>query len=354
MLVDLLREHPEAARTAEQRRARRAILTCRTAAQGGHVYRCDPCGRVEYAYHSCHHRACGQCGGLAGREWLEERKRELLPVPYFLVTFTVPEELRELFRREGRGMFDLLFQASARTLGDVARSKVGGEMAALGVLHTWSRQLVFHPHVHYIVPGGFLSEDGLKWIRLKDGGYLLPHALLSRRMRSVFRQGMMERPELLAEVPGAVWRKEWVVDVQAVGTGEKALGYLAAGSVTGNGVGSCGEGFWLWPRRLGRSIPKAGCDGRANAGHGQKTRRPEGFRGKGPLASLLVGQRPLAGILPPRASPSSLFRENRTPPNFRTRSHQTMNAGNAIPGRLGPFGFVSIGVHSWFLMHRYS
>ena len=94
--MELLRDHPEAARSPEQRRARKAIVRCRTAAQGGHVYRCDPCGRVEYAYHSCHHRACGQCGGLAGADWLAQRQRQLLPLPYFLVTFTVPEELRAL------------------------------------------------------------------------------------------------------------------------------------------------------------------------------------------------------------------------------------------------------------------
>ena len=106
-------------------------------------------------------------------------------------------------------------------------SKLGGEPAALGVLHTWSRQLVFHPHLHYIVPGGFLSENRLRWIRLKNPQFLLPERVLSRRARNLFRTALQKRPELFAKVPCVVWKKEWVVNTQAVGSGEKALGYLA-------------------------------------------------------------------------------------------------------------------------------
>ena len=99
---------------------------------------------------------------------MEERKLRLLPVPYFLLTFTVPEELRALFKAEPKFCYDLLFAATSQALREVALSKLKGEIAALGVLHTWSRQLIFHPHIHYIVPGGFLSANGLRWIRLKN------------------------------------------------------------------------------------------------------------------------------------------------------------------------------------------
>jgi Putative transposase/Transposase zinc-binding domain len=228
MLVPLLRAHPDAARSPEQRRAVRAIISCRTAQSGGHLYQCAPCAKLEFAYHSCHHRACPQCGGLKAQDWLEERKLRLLPVPYFLLTFTVPEELRALFKVDPKFFYDLLFDVTSEALRDVALSKLGGEAAALGVLHTWSRQLIYHPHVHYIVPGGFLSKNGLRWIRLKDPSFLLPEGVLSRRARSLFRRRLQERPELLAQAPTAAWRKEWIVNTQPVGSGDKALAYLAA------------------------------------------------------------------------------------------------------------------------------
>jgi len=228
MLAELLRTHRDAARSPEQRRAVHAILSCRTGQQGGHLYRCAPCAKLEFGYHSCHHRACPNCGALQAADWLAERKLRLLPVPCFLLTFTIPEELRALFQREPKFCYDLLFTASAQALREVALSKLKGEPAALGVLHTWSRQLAFHPHIHYIVPGGFLSPDQLRWIRLPDPQFLLPERVLSRRTRSLLRTALQARPELLAQVPAAVWRKEWVVNTRPAGSGEKALGYLAS------------------------------------------------------------------------------------------------------------------------------
>lgn len=227
MLRQLLRAHPGAARSAEQRRAVRAMLSCRTPARGGHLYRCGPCAQFEFAYHSCHHRACPNCGGLKARDWLEERKLRLLPVPYFLLTFTVPEELRALFQAEPKFCYDLFFAVTAQALREVALSKLDGEVAMLGVLHTWSRQLIYHPHLHFIVPGGFLSPNQLRWIRLRDSKFLLPEKVLSRRVRSLFQKQLRaQRPELSA--PAAVWKKEWIVNTQPVGSGEKALGYLSA------------------------------------------------------------------------------------------------------------------------------
>lgn len=148
----------------------------------------------------------------------------------FLVTFTVPQELRELIRAEQKTWYGLLFRESAATLQEVAaREKyLGGSLGMLGVLHTWSRQLVYHPHVHYIVAGAGLSEDGLRWRRLKDPQFFLPEKVLARRFRTRLLEVLkQEHPALLARVPGCVWRKEWVVDCLAVGTGERALGYLS-------------------------------------------------------------------------------------------------------------------------------
>jgi hypothetical protein len=229
MLAELLRAHPAAARTPEQRRAVHAILSCRTPQRGGHLYRCGDCERFHFAYHSCQHRACPHCGALPAADWLQERQLRLLPVPYFLQTYTVPEGLRPLFKTEPKFAYHLLFAASAQALRDVALSQLGGEPAALGVLHTWSRQLVFHPHIHYIVPGGFLSPNQLRWVRLKNPQFLLPERVLSRRTRNLFRtQLQTERPDLFRQVPAAVWRQDWVVNTQPVGSGEKALAYLAA------------------------------------------------------------------------------------------------------------------------------
>jgi hypothetical protein len=227
MLTQLLRAHPHAARSSEQRRAVRAILSCRTMQRGGHLYRCGPCQKIEFAYHSCHHRACPNCGALKAHDWLEERKLRLLPVPYFLLTFTVPEELRALFQAEPKFCYDLLFAATSQALREVALTKLKGEVAALGVLHTWSRQLIFHPHIHYIVPGGFLSANRLCWMRLKNPKFLLPENVLGRRVRTLFLRALRSHPSLARRATGA-GPACWVVNTQPVGSGEKALGYLSA------------------------------------------------------------------------------------------------------------------------------
>jgi hypothetical protein len=118
---------------------------------------------------------------------------------------------------------------TAQALREVALSKLGGEIAALGVLHTWSRQLIFHPHIHYIVPGGFLSANGLRWIRLQNPRFLLPERVLGRRVRNLFHTALRSRPELLARFPAmGAGPACWIVNTQPVGSGEKALGYLAA------------------------------------------------------------------------------------------------------------------------------
>lgn len=213
------------------RAAVRAILRCRTPQLGGQTYRCGDCGHTHFAYHSCGHRACPKCGQADADAWLARQQTRLLPgVPYFLVTFTVPEQLRALIRAHQRELYALLFAESAASLQEVAAHEkhLGAELGMLGVLHTWSRQLVFHPHIHYVVAGAGLSADGWQWKRVKSSGFLLPEKVLARRFRNRLRGWLArEQPSLFAQIPAVVWRTDWVVDSLAVGSGETALQYLA-------------------------------------------------------------------------------------------------------------------------------
>jgi hypothetical protein len=212
---------------ASHRAAVVAILSCRTPARGGELYRCA-CGQFHYAYYSCGHRACPQCGQDDATAWIQRQKSRLLPVPYFLVTFTVPEGLRQVIRSHQRIFYGLLLNQSAGALSDVALSKLGIQLGMLGVLHTWSRQLIYHPHVHYIVPGGGLTPDGLRWKRVQDPAFLLPAKVLGLRFRNRLRQWLeANHQDLLRQIPAKVWRVDWVVDVQPVGSGQSALKYLA-------------------------------------------------------------------------------------------------------------------------------
>ena len=155
----------------------------------------------------------------------------MLPVPYFLVTFTVPSELRRLFYSHQQLLYNLLFAQSAGALQDVAaRPKyLGAELGLLGILQTWTRDLRYHPHVHYLVPGGGLRSDGLRWIRCPTPTFLLPERVLAARFRSRFNQALSElSAQLMAPIPKRIWASKWVVDILPVGSGEAALKYLSA------------------------------------------------------------------------------------------------------------------------------
>jgi hypothetical protein len=211
-------------------RAAAALLSCRTPALGGQLYQCA-CGRQHFAWHSCNHRACPQCGHADATEWLERQRRRLLPVPYYLVTFTVPQELRALIRSHQKILYALLLRESAGALQDVARDHkdLGAELGMLAVLQTWARDLHYHPHVHCVVPGGGLSADALRWVRPKRPDYFLPQAMLARRFRTRLKVALQQQqPELLRQIPRRAWQLDWVADVQPVGSGEGALKYLAA------------------------------------------------------------------------------------------------------------------------------
>jgi hypothetical protein len=213
-----------------QRKVLKKILTCRTPALGGQLFQCPDCPGFEYRYHSCNDRHCPQCGQTDADAWLErQRARLLLPVPYFLVTFTVPEALRHFIRSHPAIALDLLFAASAQALQDLAANprRLGAQLGMLGVLHTWSRTLIYHPHVHYLVPGGGLSPDGRRWVSARRE-FLLHHRALGDRFRTVFRERLQQQPpELFAQVPAPVWKAHWNVGCQAAGSGENALRYLA-------------------------------------------------------------------------------------------------------------------------------
>jgi hypothetical protein len=213
------------------RRAVQCILACRPGALGGELYRCPDCGTHHFVYHSCNHRACPQCGDADATEWMERQKLKLLPVPYYLVTFTVPEGLRSWLRSHQTLGYALLLRESAGTLQDVASQPrhLGAQLGSLQVLHTWGRQLQFHPHVHCIVPAGGLREDGLRWMRPPSPDFFLPQAVLADRFRHRLKGRLaQEHPQELARIPSGIWRQKWVVDVQSVGSGEAALKYLSA------------------------------------------------------------------------------------------------------------------------------
>jgi len=212
-------------------RAARAILSCRTAQKGMVRRVCAGCGAVHVAPLSCGHRACPHCGTAQARQWEERRAARLLPVPHFLVTLTVPEELRPLLR--GKPGYDAMFRAAAVALRQSADRHLGGEPGWTSVLHTWSRQLIHHPHLHLIVAGCVVSREGaLRRVQRPD--YLVPHALLAARWRDALHLALATAaasdPALaaqLAALPAATWTRRWVVDLQPVGSGEMALRYLA-------------------------------------------------------------------------------------------------------------------------------
>jgi hypothetical protein len=208
------------------RRAMVDLQNCRTPALGGHVYTCNRCGHLEYSYHSCRNRSCPKCHAHDTEEWLAARRKELLPVPYFHVVFTLPQELRYLVRSHQKVLYGLLMKAAANALIKLAADPhyVGGLIGILAVLHTWTRTLVYHPHVHCLVPGGGVSQQN-EW-RPARKKYLVPVEALSPIFRGMFRDGLAEvLPQ--ANVPSSVWRKDWVVYCKPTVQGaDQVLPYL--------------------------------------------------------------------------------------------------------------------------------
>src|SRR6059036_2737827 len=198
-VADIFRGHGAAWRDANrghvslgQLKVMSAIESCRTAALGGHVARCEDCSHTIIAYNSCRNRHCPKCQGAAAREWLAEREGELLPVPYFHVVFSLPAKIADIAYQNKTAIYDILFKASAETMIAIAADPkhLGARVGVLSVLHTWGSALTHHPHVHMIVPGGGISRDGDKWVACRPG-FFLPVRVLSRLFRRLFLERLV-------------------------------------------------------------------------------------------------------------------------------------------------------------------
>jgi hypothetical protein len=204
----------------------RAIQRCGSASCGVHLYACDACEQLHEINSSCGNRHCPACQGGKSDEWLQKQMERVLPVNYFMITFTVPESLRRTFRSNQKACYKAMFKAASGALKKLAKDgrHIGCELPGFtGVLHTWTRQLEYHPHVHFIVPGGGLSQDRAEWKGAKNRFYL-PARPLSRLYRGKL---IDELGSAGVELPDGLYATDWVVDVRNVGNGTAALNYLA-------------------------------------------------------------------------------------------------------------------------------
>ena len=193
-VADIFRGHGPAWRRAnvghvsiDQLKVMSAIESCRTAALGGHVARCEDCAHTLIAYNSCRNRHCPKCQGAAAKEWLAERAADLLPVTYFHVVVTLPAAIADIAYQNKAVIYDLLFKTAAETLITIAADPehLGARIGITAVLHTWGSALTHHPHIHMIVPGGGIALDGSRWVSCRPG-FFLPVRVLSRLFRRLF------------------------------------------------------------------------------------------------------------------------------------------------------------------------
>ena len=227
----LFRRHGDAFRKshalgAMERRALRDISVCRTGALGGRRDVCANCGCEREVWNSCRNRHCPKCQHQRAQQWLEKQQDLRLTVPYFLLTFTLPEGLRALARQHQKLIYQLLFRASAAATQQLAEDPryVGGKIGMVGVMHTWGRNLSYHPHIHYLVPAGGWTEDG-EWVAARQN-FLVPVKALGKLLRAKFCSALRKQ-NCFDEVPPSVWQQAWVVHCQPIGDGEAALKYLA-------------------------------------------------------------------------------------------------------------------------------
>lgn len=173
--------------STDQRRALKDLALCRTATLGGHVEECDQCGQQRIAYNSCRNRHCPKCQATARARWMADRAKELLPVEYFHVVFTLPDDLAPIGLQNPRVVYNLLFRAAAQTLLQLAADPkhLGANIGFLTVLHTWGQNLHLHPHLHCVVPGGGIALDDSRWMSCRPG-FFLPVRVLSRLFRGKF------------------------------------------------------------------------------------------------------------------------------------------------------------------------
>lgn len=212
----------------EQKKVIRAILQCRTAVLGGHIEQCEQCGAVDISYNSCRNRHCPKCQAVKKLRWVKQRESELLPAPYFHVVFTLPHELNALVLSNPALFYNLLFKAVSETLLTFGQDpkRLGGELGATLVLHTWGQNLSLHPHLHCIVPGGALTKD-LRWVKAKSN-YLFPVKAMAKHFRANYLRNLQEcyinhqlqfhgdskRYASSAEfnsLKEILWKKDWIV-----------------------------------------------------------------------------------------------------------------------------------------------
>jgi len=237
-------EHADAL-SRGQRRAMRDIERCRTAALGGHVEECDACGHQRISFNSCRSRHCPKCQSLVRAQWLEDRQAELLPVEYFHVVFTMPQEIAAIAYQNKAVVYDILFRATAETLRTIAADPkhLGAEIGFIAILHTWGQNLLHHPHLHCVVPGGGPSPDGQRWISCRPG-FFLPVRVLSRLFRPLFLTQLqqafddhelhffnslaaLQNRAAFAKYLAPAARAEWVVYAKApLGGPQQVLDYL--------------------------------------------------------------------------------------------------------------------------------
>lgn len=229
-----LRQLPRSKQNVNVRQTLTTLMRCRTGELGSVHYGCKRCGREHWAGRSCGNRHCATCGHDKTQRWLEKQSARLLTgVHHFLVTFTVPKELRDVLRTNQRAGYEALFRASSRALVEVAaatRALKGSQLGFLGVLHTWGRDpLVYHPHVHYLVPGGgaVLDKHGrpIAW-KATPANFLVHHGTLIKRYKK-FLAEELRAAGLFEQIPRSVWHKKFVVDIAAVDDGRSAVAYLA-------------------------------------------------------------------------------------------------------------------------------
>jgi len=217
-----------------QAKALRDITRCRTSVFGGQTFLCQGCGKTHYSYHSCNNRHCPACQNDNTSAWVEKQQDTLLPASYFFATFTVPEDLNRTAYAHQRVFYNALFRAASRALSECAKNPrfVGGEAGFMGVLHTWTRDLRYHPHVHCVIPGGGILRDkegdGISWASTKTPDFLVHVTPLSRLFKAKMRTEL-RRSGFFQEIPSSVWNKEndWVVHIQPAGTGKEVVKYLA-------------------------------------------------------------------------------------------------------------------------------
>jgi Putative transposase/Transposase zinc-binding domain len=247
---------------AAHKKVLRAITTCRTGELGMVLYRCECCGQIQAMGRACGDRHCPACQCDKAEAWLEKQTDRLLPCPYFLVTFTLPAAMRDVARSHQRVVYSAPFEASSKALRALAADPkyVGTDrLGFFGVLYTWGRTLEYHPHVHYVVPGGGLSADGGRW-QPSRVDFLVPAKALSIVFRAKFRD-ILRREGLLNLVDPTVWSRDWVVHSQAAGDGQQSLRYRAPYvfrvAIGDHRIVSCDDGKVTFTyRRVGSNRPR--------------------------------------------------------------------------------------------------